>query len=202
MTALQMVVSRACACCLLTLAAHSASAADDIPGVDSLIAALSSPPPGPVARSLRFTSTDAPDPATHLCASHRRTNHADARNLVVVGYDPAAPGIDLDLHFVTGSDRLRERDRRLLDQLAMAMASDSLSNARFAIAGHTDATGSDSINQPLSCARAIAAREYLIDRGIAAGRLSAYGFGSARPVDRSRLDAAENRRVEIRREQY
>lgn len=65
--------------------------------------------------------------------------------------------------------------------------------------GHTDNTGSDKINLPLSQKRAEATKTYLVSRGVDAGRLSAEGFGSSRPVaDNSTPEGrAKNRRVEL-----
>lgn len=67
------------------------------------------------------------------------------------------------------------------------------------VAGHTDSIGSDQYNQGLSERRANAVRDYLIDKGIRASRLSAVGYGESRPVASNDTDAgrAENRRVEL-----
>ena len=79
------------------------------------------------------------------------------------------------------------------------MAHPDLRNASFTVAGHTDSVGDATVNLKLSCARSMAVREYLLQQGVAADRLSAYGFGSARPVVPGAADAAVNRRVEVRR---
>lgn len=169
------------------------------PSVSDLVDALAGDDDdGPSARRLDFRPTASPEVNTHRCAGSTAEVRAGGRNLVV-SYVPDAPGVDLALHFETGSDRLSAHDRALLDRLASALQTDTLRDARFAIAGHTDATGSERVNRPLSCARAIAAREYLIERGVAADRLTAYGFGSSRPIERHLQESARNRRVEIRR---
>ena len=52
----------------------------------------------------------------------------------------------------------------------------------------------------LSCARAIAVRRYLVGKGVAEARLTAYGFGSVRPLaGEDSAVAAANRRVEVRK---
>ena len=174
----------------------------DEPSVEQLIARLSAPAlaapadTGPYSKSLSFRPAAPPDPLTHRCDPKRAAKHAYGRNLVP--YSTQAPSVDLALRFELGSDRLSAPDQRLLERLALAMQSDALRAELFAIAGHTDATGSRAINEPLSCARALAAREYLIALGIAAERLDAYGFGSERPIE-NRIESAANRRVEIRR---
>jgi outer membrane protein OmpA-like peptidoglycan-associated protein len=67
------------------------------------------------------------------------------------------------------------------------------------IQGHTDSQGNDAYNERLSQSRAESVREYLINKGIDAGRLTARGYGEARPIDSNRTSAgrANNRRVEF-----
>ncbi|QHS10927.1 OmpA family protein [Sinimarinibacterium sp. NLF-5-8] len=67
------------------------------------------------------------------------------------------------------------------------------------IAGHTDAIGSVAANQKVSQQRANAVREYLIGQGIAGSRLTAKGYGKAKPIaSNDTADGrAENRRVEF-----
>jgi outer membrane protein OmpA-like peptidoglycan-associated protein len=67
------------------------------------------------------------------------------------------------------------------------------------IVGHTDSTGSDAINNPLSINRAANTRDYLASRGVASNRFNIDGRGSREPVASNDTDAnrARNRRVEI-----
>ena len=67
------------------------------------------------------------------------------------------------------------------------------------IAGHTDNTGSDAINEPLSKRRAQSVADYLNRRGVAASRLSTIGYGSRQSVASNGTveGRAKNRRVEI-----
>ena len=67
------------------------------------------------------------------------------------------------------------------------------------IVGHTDSTGSDAINNPLSVNRSAATRDYLQERGVRGSRMSIDGRGSRQPVadNASEAGRAENRRVEI-----
>jgi len=85
----------------------------------------------------------------------------------------------------------------LLDKL-VAAASDCAVN--IAIEGHTDSRGSVELNNALSQARADSVRGYLIDNGVAAERISARGFGSARPIaDNNTISGRQaNRRIEFR----
>lgn len=162
-----------------------------------------------------FTRTRLPDARTHLCAGQGGAaavggaaagggspgveGGSRTRSLEVVPYaGDATPGVHLDVRFATGSDRLSRDDVTLLDNLAAALADPRLQGTRFSIAGHTDATGPAPLNLELSCARALAVARHLQGRGIGADRMSAYGFGSQRPLTLERRAAAFNRRVEIR----
>lgn len=69
------------------------------------------------------------------------------------------------------------------------------------ISGHTDSFGNDSYNQKLSDRRAKSVAAYLTQNGIAENRLTAIGYGEARPVVSTDLGVKEqqpNRRVEFK----
>lgn len=72
-------------------------------------------------------------------------------------------------------------------------------NLSIDIAGHTDNTGGTQHNIDLSDRRASAVRQYLIDRGVAANRITTKGFGDTKPVASNDTDEGKalNRRVEI-----
>nr|WP_299342153.1 OmpA family protein [Allomuricauda sp.] len=72
-------------------------------------------------------------------------------------------------------------------------------NAKFTVEGHTDSVGSAKLNQSLSESRANAVRDFLIDKGIGADRLTAIGYGEEKPIatNNTRSGRAQNRRVEI-----
>jgi len=67
------------------------------------------------------------------------------------------------------------------------------------IIGHTDSTGSDAINNPLSVNRAASVRDYLTARGVPVAAIAIDGRGSREPVaSNDTADGrARNRRVEI-----
>ncbi len=70
---------------------------------------------------------------------------------------------------------------------------------KVSIEGHTDNRGGKVYNKKLSQARAEAVMKWLTDHGIAAGRLTAQGYGQDRPIDTNNTDAGrqKNRRVEF-----
>lgn len=67
------------------------------------------------------------------------------------------------------------------------------------IVGHTDSTGTDAINQPLSERRAASVAAYLRSQRVMPERLSTFGVGSQYPVASNNTSEgrAQNRRVEI-----
>lgn len=67
------------------------------------------------------------------------------------------------------------------------------------INGHTDNTGSDAINDPLSRNRAQSVASFLQSQGVASSRLTTAGHGSRQPVasNATQEGRAQNRRVEI-----
>jgi outer membrane protein OmpA-like peptidoglycan-associated protein len=71
--------------------------------------------------------------------------------------------------------------------------------AKFTVEGHTDSQGGEKTNQLLSEKRANSVRDFLIAEGIAADRLTAIGYGEAKPIatNDTRAGRAQNRRVEI-----
>jgi len=72
-------------------------------------------------------------------------------------------------------------------------------NAKFSVEGHTDSQGGASTNQKLSESRANSVRDFLIEKGIGADRLTASGYGEDKPIatNKTRAGRKENRRVEI-----
>ena len=68
------------------------------------------------------------------------------------------------------------------------------------IAGHTSSEGGDDHNLALSLHRAEAVKDYLVRRGISAGRILTVGHGSEVPVGDNRSDDGrrKNRRIEFR----
>lgn len=152
------------------------------------------------ATTRSFMPTAPPDVRTNECrgSNSKDEGGSGGRNLEVVPYGgEATASVSLDIGFDHGSDRLSERDRKLLDTLARALNSPQLTGKRFTVSGHTDATGALEVNLRLSCARALSASRYLQGRGIGAVRMSAYGFGPNRPLPGTQAVAPENRRVEI-----
>jgi outer membrane protein OmpA-like peptidoglycan-associated protein len=105
--------------------------------------------------------------------------------------------IPSDLSFATGSATIKPEMRGVLDTFANSLKDDP--KALLTIVGHTDSTGSDAVNDPLSEARARSVRDYLGVRGAAATRMQTEGHGEREPIADNATEAgrAKNRRVEI-----
>lgn len=110
---------------------------------------------------------------------------------------PAAEAFDLIVTFDLNSSDLTAAARRNLDEFATALKNPRLNDVKFEVAGHTDASGSDSHNKNLSQRRADAVVDYLAQRGADASRLIAKGYGENQPRVDNPLDP-QNRRVETR----
>jgi outer membrane protein OmpA-like peptidoglycan-associated protein len=102
-----------------------------------------------------------------------------------------------DISFDTGSAAIKPQLRAVLDPFVGSLRDDAA--ARIAIIGHTDNTGSDAVNNPLSVERAQSVRDYLTARGIAGARIETAGRGEREPIADNSTEAgrAKNRRVEI-----
>lgn len=125
----------------------------------------------------------------------------------------AGTGIDVDRNqdgsinlvmpsvtFATNSYTIQPQFQAALNDVANVLREDGASNKlALVIHGHTDNTGTDAVNNPLSQNRAASVKNYLAAQGISASRMTAKGYGSTSPIaDNSTAAGREqNRRVEI-----
>lgn len=105
--------------------------------------------------------------------------------------------IPSDISFDTGRYDIKGNFAPILDRFAEGLRSSPAAEVR--IVGHTDSTGSDAINNPLSLNRANSTRDYLMQRGVAGSRIFTEGRGSYQPIASNSTNEgrARNRRVEI-----
>jgi outer membrane protein OmpA-like peptidoglycan-associated protein len=105
--------------------------------------------------------------------------------------------IPSDISFATGRSDISGSFAPILTHFATSLNQNPVTTVT--IIGHTDSTGSDAINNPLSMDRANSTRNYLVGRGVAANRIGTDGAGSRQPVadNSSAQGRAKNRRVEI-----
>ena len=102
-----------------------------------------------------------------------------------------------DISFDVSSAAIRTPMRSVLDPFATNLHGDP--RARINIVGHTDSSGSDAVNDPLSMARARSVRDYLVDRGVPSNHIDTAGRGEREPIadNGSEAGRSRNRRVEI-----
>ena len=105
--------------------------------------------------------------------------------------------IPSDISFDTGRSEIKGNFAPVLDRFATGLRDNP--NTDVHIVGHTDSTGSDAINNPLSVDRATSTRNYLTARGVSALRIEIAGRGSYQPIASNNTEEgrAHNRRVEI-----
>ncbi|MCB0931737.1 MAG: OmpA family protein [Mycobacterium sp.] len=100
--------------------------------------------------------------------------------------------------FQTDSDKLSADGQQELSSVVETLK--ACPNAKITVVGHTDSTGTDAINNPLSQNRAKSVAAYLVSQGVAADAVTSKGAGSSQPIATNDTEAgrAENRRTEIK----
>lgn len=115
--------------------------------------------------------------------------------------DQTARGLVVSLSggilFDTGKSELKQGAKITLAKLAGILL--MMGESKVQIEGHTDSTGTAETNDKLSLARANSVMRFLAEQGVEAGRMTAAGLGSTRPVAENDTpdNRAKNRRVEI-----
>jgi outer membrane protein OmpA-like peptidoglycan-associated protein len=129
-------------------------------------------------------------------------NPADIKNafIIDVKLEPAATGAKVvlkNVFFDTNLYNLKNESFSELDKLVAFMKNSP--GISVQVSGHTDSTGDKKKNLLLSDNRAKSVYDYLILKGIEAGRLSYKGFGDSKPVADNATEEgrALNRRTEF-----
>jgi outer membrane protein OmpA-like peptidoglycan-associated protein len=104
---------------------------------------------------------------------------------------------DSGILFATNSSTLNQASKSALTQFAASLK--NTPDTDVEIYGHTDSTGSDKINIPLSKERAGSVKSFLVGQGIADARLVTEGLGSSQPLadNTTKAGQQQNRRVEV-----
>ena len=114
------------------------------------------------------------------------------------GLEAVKVTFDSGILFATGKATLSQSAKNSLSQFAKVLNENK--DCDVAIIGHTDSTGSDAVNQPLSVNRANSVNSYLKSCGVSASQIkSVEGQGSSNPVADNSTEAGrkQNRRVEV-----
>jgi outer membrane protein OmpA-like peptidoglycan-associated protein len=184
----------------------------------TLLGACATPPappatvvllPSPDGRATAVTVTqgaqqlvlDQPYAGAALATEGPRRFQSDARQ-VQAQFDAALaaqplPPARFTLYFVEGRDEFTPESKRIVDDVFGEIARRPVPDV--VVIGHTDAVGTDAINDPLSRSRAEVVRKALVARGVPAERVAASGRGKREPAVPGADGVAEprNRRVEI-----
>jgi outer membrane protein OmpA-like peptidoglycan-associated protein len=138
------------------------------------------------------------DPAD-ACPGTAAGVRVDARGCAIV-FEEGRTNIVLEgVTFASGSTTLSAGAKVVLDRVALQLV--NAPNVNVEVQGHTDNTGSPATNTRLSGLRAEAVRAYLIEKGVAAARLTSRGYGPEQPIAPNTTPSgrAQNRRVELKR---
>lgn len=109
----------------------------------------------------------------------------------------AITGAIKGLEFDTDKPTLRPRSSRALDRVVAVLT--RYPDVRIELAGHVDSRSAAVLDGQLSRLRAEAVRDYLIAKGVAAGRIETRGADANEPLasNKSGAGRARNRRVEL-----
>jgi outer membrane protein OmpA-like peptidoglycan-associated protein len=102
-----------------------------------------------------------------------------------------------NITFSSSKANIEQNFYSVLDSVALVLK--EFDKTLIVVAGHTDSSGSDALNQALSEKRAQSVFSYLSSAGILNDRIEAVGFGETQPVANNNTKAGKelNRRVEI-----
>ena len=160
--------------------------------------------------------TDADDACPNAAGSKAMNGCPDADGDSVADKDDKCPAVagpasnngcpeyplsmlgDYDINFDLEKYNIDSADVQRLSTVIKVLLANS--NANISIEGHADNTGEESFNNPLSNNRASSIKEYLVNVGVDANRLSTKAFGESMPKASNDTEEgrAINRRVEFK----
>ena len=107
-------------------------------------------------------------------------------------------GVIKGIQFDFGKATIRQESNKVLDEAIKVLK--QYGDLRIMISGHTDNVGDTAKNTELSQQRAASVKEYMVGKGIDAGRIETRGAGPGEPVADNATDKGrqENRRIEFK----
>ncbi len=171
------------------------------------------PPPGPDADSLAAAQADQQRVRDSIAQARARADsiaregqriqaderraRADSLAELRAETNRVRDALARRVHFEFDRSTIRAGDASVLDQKLAILQRNA--NLRIQISGHCDERGSDEYNLALGNRRALAAKRYLTDRGIAEGRIQTSTMGEERPLAMGSNEDAwtQNRRDEF-----
>ena len=175
------------------------------------------PPPGPTAAELaamreaaRQDSIAAAQEAERVRqeAEDRRLAEEEARRQREAEEARAAAEAEArrmallsTIYFDYDKYNLRDDQRSSLDENARRLR-EYRPEDNVAVEGHCDERGTVEYNLALGERRATTVKQYLVDSGVAEGRISTISYGEERPADPGHTEGAwsRNRRTELKRQ--
>ncbi|MDC0674690.1 OmpA family protein [Nannocystis radixulma] len=107
-------------------------------------------------------------------------------------------GVIKGIFFDVDKDTIKKTSKSTLDNAVKVLK--DFSDVKVEISGHTDSTGDRDHNIDLSKRRADAVKQYLVDKGIDAGRITTRGAGPDEPIadNKTAKGKSQNRRIEFK----
>lgn len=139
-----------------------------------------------VVNEITVSAPSAPAPAPAPTGGACTTLQADITAL-----------LKTPINFQTDGFTLVAASQQQLTQIADKLK--ACPDPKVSVVGHTDSSGNDAINVPLSNNRAKSVADYLVSQGVGGDRVTSSGVGSAQPIAPNDTPAgkAQNRRVDI-----
>jgi len=133
----------------------------------------------------------------YMDRQQERLAHVPGTRVERLSDDTLLVHFNSDVLFDSGSASLDSGGRATLEQVADVI--NDYRKTAVVIQGHTDALGDHESNQDLSERRARAVENYLTNRGVDSGRMTALGFGESAPVasNSNASGRQRNRRVDV-----
>jgi outer membrane protein OmpA-like peptidoglycan-associated protein len=102
------------------------------------------------------------------------------------------------IEFEVGSAKIVAKSFPVLDGAVKVLK--EFADTKIEVSGHTDNTGDAEANKKLSQERAESVKAYLVEKGVAAERVTTVGFGPDKPVadNKNKAGQAKNRRIEFK----
>jgi peptidoglycan-associated lipoprotein len=149
------------------------------------------------ARRDSIARADAARAEADRLARARQDSIANAERMRTEALNAARAALTAVIYFEYDQSEITAESRSRLDAKLPILQANTAMTIR--VAGHTDERGSDEYNLALGQRRAAAAKRYLVQNGIADGRITIQSFGEEQPAAQGSDESAwsQNRRAEF-----
>jgi len=145
--------------------------------------------------------------ATISCSSKKKAVDEGAENIGATTSTDLGEALDSDsgkalglqtVHYAYDSSLLDDIAKKKLDENAKILKANK--NIKIQIEGHCDERGGIQYNIALGERRALAAKKYLVNKGVEESRISIISYGKEKPIDPGHTEEAwaKNRRANFR----